>query len=101
MARVFRSIRARISLWYSLVLLATLVAFGLIAFMYSGERLSQSLDRSLKSEVVWVKNFIEGKSSKVKASRKYGAQVTIVPAGDTHLPPAPEADTGGGDEAIR
>ncbi|TLY30176.1 MAG: HAMP domain-containing protein [Ignavibacteria bacterium] len=100
MALLFRSIRARIILWYSLVLLATLVAFGLIAFMYSGERLSQSLDRSLKTEVVWVKNFIEGKSSKVRASRKYGAQVSVVPAGDTTLSRAQVADTGSGDEAI-
>ncbi|HYQ87921.1 MAG TPA: ATP-binding protein [Bacteroidota bacterium] len=100
MARIFRSIRARIILWYSLVLLATLVAFGLIAFMYSGERLSQSLDRSLKTEVVWVKNFIEGKSSKVRASRKYGAQVSVVPAGDTTIARAQVADTGSGDEAI-
>jgi len=99
MARLFRSIRARIILWYSLVLLATLVAFGLIAFMYSGERLSQSLDRSLKTEVVWVKNFIEGKSSKVRASKKYGAQVAVVP-GDSTLARAQVADSGSGDEAI-
>ena len=71
MLRGLRSIRAKLTLWYSLVLLGTLVAFGLIAYTYSSERLSENLDRSLRNEVKWVKSFLEPKASKVKPSKKF------------------------------
>lgn len=87
MAGVFKSIRAKLILWYSLVLLTTLAAFGVAEFMYSSERLKENLDRSLMNEVVWVKNFIEHRSSKVKPSRKFLPKKLSPAAGDSTQPP--------------
>ncbi len=69
-----KSIRTKLTLWYSFILLTTLGAFGLIAYTYSSQQLSDNLDRSLRNEVKWVKNFIESKSSKVKPSKKFSQQ---------------------------
>ncbi|MBI4810062.1 MAG: HAMP domain-containing protein [Ignavibacteriales bacterium] len=66
-----KSIRARLTFWYSLLLLTTLIAFGLIAYTYSRQQLSDSLDLSLSNEVKWVKNFIEPKAGKVKPSKRF------------------------------
>src|SRR5271169_2164225 len=69
-----KSIRTKLTLWYSFILLTTLGAFCLIAYTYSSQQLSDNLDRSLRNEVKWVKNFIESKSSKVKPSKKFSRQ---------------------------
>jgi len=99
--RVFRSIRAKLILWYSFVLLTTLVAFGLIAFMYSSERLRENLDRSLKNEVVWVKNFIEHRTSKLKPSRKFlPKKPSPEVAGTTSPAGARAADSADADDVI-
>jgi len=66
-----KSIRARLTLWYSFLLLTTLIAFGLIAYTYSRQQLSDSLDISLSNEVRWIKNFIEPKANKVKPSKRF------------------------------
>ncbi|MBI5476467.1 MAG: HAMP domain-containing protein [Ignavibacteriales bacterium] len=66
-----KSIRARLTFWYSLLLLSTLVAFGLIAYTYSRQKLTDSLDISLSNEVQWVKGFIEPKAAKVRPSKKF------------------------------
>ena len=71
MFRWLKSIRARLTFWYSILLLTTLTAFGLIAYTYSRQQLTDSLDLSLRNEVKWVKNFIEPKAAKVKPSRKF------------------------------
>ena len=71
MFRWLKSIRTKLTLWYSFILLTTLGAFGLISYTYSSQQLSDNLDRSLRNEVKWVKNFIESKSSKVKPSKKF------------------------------
>lgn len=71
MFAVMKSIRTRLTLWYSLLLLTTLVAFGLISYTYSRRQLTDSLDISLSNEVKWVKGFIEPKGEKVKPSRKF------------------------------
>ncbi|MDI6765395.1 MAG: ATP-binding protein [Bacteroidota bacterium] len=69
MLRTLKSIRATLTLSYSLVLLSTLIAFGLIAYNYSKQELTDSLDKSLTNEVKWVKNFVELKAGKVKPSK--------------------------------
>ncbi len=66
MASLFGSIRAKLILWYFFVLLTTLGGFGVIAFMYSSQRLYENLDRSLVTEAGWVKNFLEHKHAKGK-----------------------------------
>jgi len=67
----FKSIRSKLTLWYSLVVLTTLVAFGLIAYTYFSRQLVENLDRSLSNEVRWVTNYIKPKAAKVKPSRKF------------------------------
>ncbi|MBI1806625.1 MAG: HAMP domain-containing protein [Ignavibacteria bacterium] len=66
-----KSVRAKLTLWYSFVLLTTLIAFGIGAYTYFSRQLAENLDRSLSNEVKWVKNFIEPKISKVKPSKRF------------------------------
>jgi two-component system OmpR family sensor kinase len=75
--RFFTSIRFRLTLWYSLILLTTLVAFGLITYDYVRQQLSDNLDRSLKYEVQWVQSYIEPKVSKVKPSKKFRSKAKL------------------------
>ncbi len=84
MLGVLKSIRTKLTLWYAFILLSTLVAFGVIAYAYSIERLSENLDRSLRNEVKWVKSFLEPKASKVKPSKKF------TPKKPAPVEPAPE-----------
>jgi len=71
---VFKSIRARLTLWYSLVVLTTLVAFGLIAYTYSTQKLLDTLDLSLRNEVKWIREYVTPKAGKVKPSKKYSTR---------------------------
>ncbi len=43
----------------------------MIAYTYSRQQLSDSLDISLSNEVKWIKNFIEPKANKVKPSKRF------------------------------
>jgi hypothetical protein len=70
----FKSIRARLTLWYSLVVLATLVVFGLIAYTYSTQKLLDTLDLSLRNEVKWIRSYVAPKAGRVKASKKYSTK---------------------------
>lgn len=70
MAFWYQSIRTRLTVWYTMLVLATLVAFGLAAYYYTRNQLSGNLDISLKSEVRWVKDFISPQASKVKPSKQ-------------------------------
>lgn len=71
MFKFFKSIRVIMTGWYSLVLLMTLIAFGVFAYTYTSNKLLDSLDISLSNEVHWVKAFIEPKASKVKPSKRF------------------------------
>src|SRR5258707_15273142 len=53
-----KTIRVKLTLWYSFILLATLVTCGAVAYVYSNEQLSQSLDQSLRSEVLWIQDIV-------------------------------------------
>jgi heavy metal sensor kinase len=64
-----RSVRTRLTLWYTLLLLSTLVLFGVTSYYFTGDTLSENLDRSLKAEARWMRDFIEPQASKVKPGR--------------------------------
>jgi heavy metal sensor kinase len=89
MAGLLRSIRAKLTLWYSFVVLTTLGAFGIVSYVYTSEQLSENLDRSLSNEVKWVNNFIKPKASKVKPSKKFTSKKKPPPVEE---PPA-DVDT--------
>jgi HAMP domain-containing protein len=51
----WKSIRFRLALWYSAVLLMTLIAFGVFSYLYVKDTLYNNLDYSLRSEIDWLK----------------------------------------------
>ncbi|MBM2846405.1 MAG: hypothetical protein HW407_1717 [Bacteroidetes bacterium] len=65
-----QSIRAKLTFWYSLLVLTTLLAFGGVSYYYTGRTLSDNLDISLRNEVRWVRDFIQPQASKVKPSKR-------------------------------
>jgi heavy metal sensor kinase len=65
------SLRARLTFWYSLVLLCVLILFGLAAHAYWSRHLQDSLDRSLGLEAGWVAEFLAPRAGGVAPSRRY------------------------------
>jgi hypothetical protein len=65
-----QSLRARLTAWYTLLLLSTMVVFGALSYYYTSNTLAENLDRSLTNEVRWVRDFIEPQVSKVKPGRR-------------------------------
>lgn len=63
----FRSIRTKLTAWYSLVVSLTLIAFGLTAYYTTGDTLSENLDRSLRYEVKWLNEILAKKIPKRRA----------------------------------
>jgi heavy metal sensor kinase len=57
----FRSIRTKLTAWYSLVVSVTLISFGLTAYYSTSNTLSENLDRSLKNEVKWLNEILAKK----------------------------------------
>ena len=70
MAFMFRSVRTRLTLWYTLLLLSTLVVFGILAYYVTGETLSENLDHSLRAEARWMRDFIQPQASKIKPGKR-------------------------------
>lgn len=70
MAFWYQSIRTKLTVWYTLLVLLTLVGFGVAAYYYTRNQLSGNLDLSLRREVRWVKDFISPQASKVKPSKQ-------------------------------
>lgn len=70
MKNVRRSIRFKLTLYYSLIVSGTLLGFGVVAYYFTEQNLLSSLDRSLYNEVVWLKNFIEPRANRVKLKRQ-------------------------------
>ncbi len=79
MLTFFKSVRTRLTVWYAFVLLTTLVGFGLVAYTYLREQLSDNLDKSLTNEARSVKAYIESRASKVKPSRRFGVRKKMPP----------------------
>jgi len=67
---MFKSIRLKLTVWYSIVLLIALGSFGIIAYLYTGENLSQNLDISLRSEAEWLREILEGRLEKESAKTR-------------------------------
>lgn len=70
MINVRRSIRFKLTLYYSLIVGATLVGFAVASYFYTEQNLLSSLDRSLYQEVVTLKNFIEPQARKVRLKKQ-------------------------------
>lgn len=70
MAFPLRSIRARLTFWYTLLVLSTLLAFAVVSYTYTSNTLTTNLDISLGNEVRWVRDFIQPQASKVKPSKR-------------------------------
>jgi len=64
------SIRARLTFWYTLVVLGTLLLFGGGSYYFTGRTLAENLDLSLQNEVRWVKEFIGPQAARVKPSKR-------------------------------
>ena len=65
-----QSIRARLTFWYSLLVLSTLLGFGVLSYYFTSKTLSENLDISLKNEVRWARDFLGPQASKVKPSKR-------------------------------
>jgi len=67
--RFFHSIRTKLTLWYAAWSAATLLGSGLIGYLVLRETLESNLDRSLRSEIKWVNDFIEPTAKKIKLTK--------------------------------
>jgi len=65
-----QSIRARLTFWYTLLVISTLLLFGALSYYFIDRRLSENLDFSLRNEVRWVRDFIEPQASKIKPGKR-------------------------------
>jgi len=70
MKNLQRSIRFRLTLYYSLIVGATLLGFAVASYFYTEQNLLSSLDRSLYQEVVTIINFIEPQAKKVRLKKQ-------------------------------
>lgn len=67
--RFFHSIRTKLTFWYAAWSAATLLGSGLIGYLVLRETLESNLDRSLRSEIKWVNDFIEPTAKKIKLTK--------------------------------
>lgn len=81
----FQSIRARLTFWYTLLVLSTLMVFAVVSYLYTSETLTDNLDISLANEVHWVKDFIQPQASKVKPGKR---SIDALLRGRPHAQPA-------------
>ncbi len=58
---MFKSIRLKLTVWYSIALLLALATFGIAAYLYTREALSKNLDMSLRNETEWLRGNLEPK----------------------------------------
>lgn len=66
----FQSIRSRLTFWYTVLVLSTLLAFAGISYFYTRDKLSDNLDLSLRTEVRWVRDYLQPRASKVKPTKR-------------------------------
>jgi two-component system OmpR family sensor kinase len=87
---MFKSIRLKLTVWYSVVLLSALGVFGIASYLYTAETLSENLDISLRNEVEWLRGNLEPKSNSVRGKAWNGKR--------GFLPPVSSPDTTSDDE---
>jgi heavy metal sensor kinase len=83
------SIRARLTLWYSLLVISTLLLFGGLSYYYTRTTLSENLDKSLTNEARWVRDFIQPQASKVRPGRRSIEQ--LLRRAPASRPPPPDS----------
>jgi heavy metal sensor kinase len=71
-----RSIRLRLTLWYTLLVLSSILLFGILSYYFTSQTLSENLDLSLKNEVQWVRDFIQPQAGKVKPGKHFTEAMT-------------------------
>src|SRR5512140_2245576 len=54
-----RSVRSVLTLWYSLILIAALTAFGIGVYLYLQRLERAELERNLREEVDWISRIID------------------------------------------
>jgi two-component system, OmpR family, sensor kinase len=87
-----RSVRTRLTLWYTLLLLSTLLLFGVLSYYFTGDTLSKNLDRSLMAEARWMRDFIEPQANKLKAGHTSGDAIGITKVPPVIIGPLPPED---------
>ncbi|HTP13794.1 MAG TPA: ATP-binding protein [Bacteroidota bacterium] len=65
----FHSIRTKLTIWYAAWSAATLIGSGIIGYFVIRETLDSNLDRSLRTEIKWVNDFIEPTARKIKLKK--------------------------------
>lgn len=61
-----QSIRARLTFWYTLLVLSTLLIFGALSYYFTSRTLNENLDISLGNEVRWARDFLAPQAGKIK-----------------------------------
>jgi heavy metal sensor kinase len=65
-----RSIRARLTFWYTLLVLSTLLLFGVLSYTFTSRQLNENLDISLRNEVRWARDFLAPQAAKIKPGNR-------------------------------
>ncbi|MGO9482429.1 MAG: sensor histidine kinase [Candidatus Kryptoniota bacterium] len=58
---MFKSIRLKLTVWYSIALVLALATFGVAAYLYTRQALYENLDISLRNEAEWLRGNLESK----------------------------------------
>ncbi len=90
-----QSIRVKLTVWYTLLVLSTILLFAGTSYYITKRTLSENLDISLRNEVGWVRELVQPQASKVKPSkRSIDAIMRSKAPRQPRLNPAPEDTTG-------
>jgi two-component system OmpR family sensor kinase len=90
-----QSIRVKLTVWYTVLVLSSILLFGGTSYYVTKRTLSENLDISLKNDVRWVRELIQPKASKVKPSKQsIDALLSRRAQKQPRLNPAPEDTTG-------
>jgi heavy metal sensor kinase len=66
----FKSIRFKLALWYTIILILSFIIFGIISYLSMSSILLSNLDSSLKTEVSWLKDNVDPQHNKKKSKKK-------------------------------
>lgn len=72
--KFLRTIRTRLTLWFSIWLTAILLIFGGIRYFIIQSILLQNLDHSLRTEVTWLEEFIRPREYGIKPGKREPSQ---------------------------
>jgi signal transduction histidine kinase len=66
----FRSIRARLTFWYTSLVAAALIVSGVSAYFLTRDRLYDNLDLFLTNETSWIKEFAEPRAKEIPVKQR-------------------------------